>query len=430
MFNVGFAKTTLTPSMPVVLGGYAARTHPSTGVHDDIYAKAFYISDGKTETVIVSCDLVAIPQDLFVEIKNQCAETYSIENLIISATHNHSGPDTRLRSKDSINSPWRSELPGKIINIIGEAIKNSEPMSLYAGFGPVEGMAKNRRSGETEIDDNLMVISAYDQSGEIKLFIINYACHCTVLDANNYLITADYPAFLYNKLATEYKGAEVIFINGACGNINIGYSADASALGVDMGDIRTYANAERKADILFQKVKELLAVSTELEPKINFIRKKLELPIKDNLPEAAELEKRISEKNDRQKHCIQEAEKAKLEISKIYDQCILDNLLEYDIEGSKFITSESVLLSIGDVMLITVPVELFCEIGKTIKSKFDNRWRSAILGYSNGFFGYLPTKKAQLAGGYECETSVHHIDSETYLGKVMAEAANELLRLF
>lgn len=422
MFIVGFSTYDITPEEPMWLGGYASRTRPSCGVHDHIYAKAMFISDGKTSAVLVSCDLLCLMQKQIINIRSKVFELYGINNITIGATHTHSAPETRYRLEDESyqsNSKWLEQVENKIVKVIGEAKESAEAMKLYAQFIPVPCIAKNRRAGETIVDDSLMVIRAIDLSGKTKGIIINYACHCTILDSNNYLISADYPGYIYQVLQNKYHGVTVMFFNGACGDINIGYSADDSALGIDMGDIRTYANAERKANLINDKIEKAFLSAIELEPKLSYHTIPLEFPLKEQLPESQELRKKRNECIRKINECVNESQKTKLKIKKIYYTSLLENIEGYDTDGKRMIEGESTLIGLGDILMISFPLELFCELGLKIKELFSKKWRIAILGYTNGYYGYLPTGSAYEAGGYECETSVHSKDSEKYLLDVM-----------
>lgn len=427
MYKVGFSSEIISPKEPVWMGGYAARNKKSCGIHDDIYAKASYISDGNTEIVLVSCDMLYLMQENVEHIRKKAYARYGIKNVTIGATHDHSSPEIHIydgQTDMDTNLNWLKHVEDIAVEIIGEAIQSAEPMKLYAGFLPAQGVAKNRRIGETAVDDTLMAIRAVDMQGQTKGFIINYSCHCTVLDSKNYFISADYPCYIYRKLNERYKQATALFFNGSCGNINIGYSADASALGEDMGDVRTFENAERKADILFDKIEQIMMQATELKPYLVYRTLDLDFPLKANMPSAETLEKQLEKLNIDK--CSNQTDKEKLEIQRIYCYYLLDNIRTYHTEGAGTIRGESVLIGLDDVLLITLPVELFCEIGIKLKEIFKDRWRAAILGYTNGFYGYLPTRAAHLAGGYECETSIHSIDSEDYLTCMMKKACTEI----
>lgn len=409
MLQAGFSMRVITPkeNETVFLGGYAARNHNAEGVHDDLFAKAIYLDDGRTHAAVVSLDVVGVMQDQFHKLRERIRLQCGIQNVIVTATHNHSAPDTRLRMR-SVNGAWCDRMIDEAVSAVCEAHKALAPVQLFAGFTHVPEVARNRR-GEETVDDELFALRAVDQSGKTRGILVNYACHCTVLDASNYFITADYPADLYRKLSAEFENAPVLFTNAACGNINIGYSADASALGMDMGDIRSYTNAERKAGALKSGVLEIFQREELLDPDLRFRTFSLAMPLKSDLPSKKELKERITH-NDMLLKTAKDSEKTRLEIAKVYDACVLDNLEEYHTEGRDHIETEISLLRIGDIVLITAPVELFCEIGLEIKKSYLPDYRAVILGYANGYFGYLPTSEAQQKGGYECDTSVHSVD--------------------
>ncbi len=425
MLHAGFATRAITPQPPesVFLGGYAARTHNAEGVHDDLFVHAMCLSDGITRAVLVTVDCVGVMAEQFMLIRARITSRLGIENVIVAATHDHSAPDTRMRMR-RINGAWCDRMVEEAISTAADAVNALSPVTAYAGFLRAPEVARNRR-GEPAVDDELFAMRFVDESGLTCGVFVNYACHCTVLDANNYLITADYPAFLYQELAAAFDGADVLFTNAACGNINIGYSADASALGADMGDVRSFANAERMAETLVRGVKEIFAHAEALPPTLIFRAFPLELPLKPDLPTRRCFETRIAQIEKEEAGASAE-EKQTLSIKRIYDECILNNLVEYHIEGKNCITAETALLRIGDVLFLTVPLELFCEIGMRIKQACLPDCRVVILGYSNGYYGYLPTQKAHEAGGYECETSVHRKDSEMNLVEQILSAKEAL----
>jgi len=78
--------------MRFALGHRATRL--STGVHDDLHAKAIVIASGGQRVALVACDLVGIPAAVVEEAREQIQSSTGIpgSNVMISATHSHSGP--------------------------------------------------------------------------------------------------------------------------------------------------------------------------------------------------------------------------------------------------------------------------------------------------------------------------------------------------
>ncbi|MGC8847010.1 MAG: hypothetical protein ACP5QY_14310, partial [Candidatus Hydrogenedens sp.] len=60
--KAGWASQIITPPIGTPLGGYSDRKgKPSTGVHDELYAKAIALNDGEDTVVIVGTDLLLVP---------------------------------------------------------------------------------------------------------------------------------------------------------------------------------------------------------------------------------------------------------------------------------------------------------------------------------------------------------------------------------
>ena len=78
------------------------------------------------------------------------------------------------------------------------------------------------------------------------------------------------------------------------------------------------------------------------------------------------------------------------------------------------------VVQIGDFTWITLPVELFHEIGKRIKASCHSKF-AFIVTYCNGHLGYLPTQKAFAEGGYEPAGSHFDPISEQVLVKKVAD---------
>ncbi len=399
MINVGFSAEDITPITPKVLGGYAARNKLSCGVHDNLYVKVCSITEDNNEnsrTIFVSCDVLAVMQEQFFTVKKYCRQIFGVENVILAATHTHSAPETRLRyDLDKVNSVWIDRVISTVLSAVGKAIESEVPMTVKSVHFPVYDVTKSRRADDSDSDENAGALCFYDGGDVLKGIILNFACHCTVLDASNYLVSADFPGYIYDLAEKHFPDAVTLFTNGAAGNLNIGYSADASALGIDMGDIRSFNTAKEKATLIFNALLKELPNAKLLTANLKYIRLPLNLPTKENLPSSEELCKSIEQKEQQLLHTLCEKEQAQLKTLIIYETCILNNLIEYNIsKGGEEIHTEMTVLAVDNVCLITFPGEMFSIIGKSIKNEFKKHNLNAlIVGYANGYFGYMPTKK-------------------------------------
>src|SRR6266568_792072 len=93
-WKAGAAKVPISPAKPIWMAGYDARTKPSEGVLQDIYAKALALQDDSgSTTVLVTLDLVGIAPsiaDVIVERAKKLG--VARERLLLNASHTHSAP--------------------------------------------------------------------------------------------------------------------------------------------------------------------------------------------------------------------------------------------------------------------------------------------------------------------------------------------------
>src|SRR5215475_384553 len=94
-FRAGLAKEDITPRGAIWMSGYAARTHPSEGVLNRLWAKALAIESSQGgRMVIVSTDLVGIPRILSDQVAAALKKQFGLNRsqLLINASHTHAGP--------------------------------------------------------------------------------------------------------------------------------------------------------------------------------------------------------------------------------------------------------------------------------------------------------------------------------------------------
>ena len=61
-WNAGLARVAITPEESVWMAGFAARSRPSEGVCEELYAKALALQDSTGQrSVLLTTDLVGIP---------------------------------------------------------------------------------------------------------------------------------------------------------------------------------------------------------------------------------------------------------------------------------------------------------------------------------------------------------------------------------
>lgn len=219
----GVGRVKITPVHSVYLAGLG-NNRKSEGVHDDIYASALYLTDGKTRLVIVSLDLIGLFYDDVKECRKEPARRHKLNStdIIIASTHLHSGPDTlglwgANELTCGVDEEYLKWVKEKVGEAIDEAVKSAKPARLKVGKGEEREIAYNARE-ENLLDPSLTVLFVEDGNGKSIAILVNYACHPEVLWSDNRLITSDFVHYL-RELCEKRIGGILVFLNGALGGM-------------------------------------------------------------------------------------------------------------------------------------------------------------------------------------------------------------------
>lgn len=418
----GFARGVITPKLGGPMAGYAARSGGAVGLHDDLYAHVAVLKCRSSCIVIVNLDLLEVSSALVEELKNSVQERVAVPNeaILVCATHTHSGPDTCTDNETS------SEVVKHIVEVckdaLGKAVMSMQAVKVRSGSTFVGGIAKDRGSLQDSPDQSVNYVGFFAGSELVGCFV-NFALHPTILGAENMLISADYPGYIREYIAQHHDNCQTVFLNGATGNINIGYSADASALG-ELIDFRTFVKAKqvgyRIAEVL------LTGLSKEQPGIMNTLvaySEDILLPLK-KLPSVALLEQQIGRYTQMLREICEKTQQAReISIKKIYLECMLKAVHRFGITDQRELTIPLQVLVIGSVVLVAIPGELFVESGLAIKQGWEDKMVMVVC-YANGSFGYMPSSDAYEKGGYEAETAIF----DKTVGDVLVHSVREMIR--
>ncbi|MDH4241543.1 MAG: neutral/alkaline non-lysosomal ceramidase N-terminal domain-containing protein, partial [Phycisphaerae bacterium] len=156
----GCAKVNITSPLGIPLIGSYGK--PSDDILDELYAKALVLNDGNTTIAIVSADLLYTPLE---EITNPVREIIKEQtgipeqNVLICATHTHSGPEVFARTKLPstgrmpalrIDQHYLQTLIRKMADTVVIAHKNMQEVRIGATKGQVPEIVYNRRPKTAE----------------------------------------------------------------------------------------------------------------------------------------------------------------------------------------------------------------------------------------------------------------------------------------
>lgn len=225
--KVGIAEMPVTPDWPTPLWGYSGRPPYSSGVMDDIFAKAVLLDCGK-HFLIITIDVGAIGFPLYRQAARRIHETTKIDEdaIMIQCTHDHSAPANIDVTGTLADQRFHEMLISQLASLASEAQKNLAPAVL--SYGQVEShIARNRRIGlgpstwdkdSGPIDSTFSVLSITSPDGHNRGAIVNYPSHPVTLRADQNKISADFPGVLYRELGKTLN-CPIMYMQGCCGDM-------------------------------------------------------------------------------------------------------------------------------------------------------------------------------------------------------------------
>ncbi len=387
--QAGAAVVEITPTPPVDLNGYILRFGKATGVHDPLHASCLYLECENGSLLLASLDLLSIDSETALKLKKKIASETGVpeENIVLAAIHTHSsvgGPFLRNVGKE--DPEWKERFESKVMEGCIEAKEKAEPVQLryYQAFSCV---GVNSRRSERGIDPSAPFVTVKGQRGYIA-WLVNYGCHPVCLTEDNLLISADYVYYLREKIKASFSASfPVLFFTGGCGDV------DPKLRGGFQAAERTgYALAD-----------ELLLVERsyqglEIRGSVKSLCRKLELPYGWQ-PGIEEAEKAYQY----HKKLYEEARtKEERKIQGAFLQWAQD-LVQAVREGSlpSRLETEICLIKIGPFSMVVTPFEIFSSVSLKVRQILGPI--SFVVGYANGYRGYLPDRPAFVEGGYEVE---------------------------
>jgi neutral ceramidase len=393
--EAGVAACDITPDVAaykVPMAGYGARQgKPSTGVHDPIHAKVLVLQDGATRIALVTADLRSVTPQLKQQILDKTRDlSLSEENLMLAGSHNHSGPaifpEPFWQFQFGIHDPAVVEaMSDSIAKALREAAANLAPARIGFAQELQPQFTRNRRwtyntqareaAGETPcITPRLSVMRIEGEDGAVRAVIAHYATHPTILGADNFEISAEWPGVLQRQVEAAFPGAIALYLNGAEGD-----QAPAGAQGEDAFAKIEDFGARLAACVI------ALANGIEGNPDVAlgyaFTRYELGEPV---FSDAAK--------------------------SGPYTQ-----LLESALEA---LPRTAILqqLRIGDAVLAGLPGEPVCAVGNDLEARLRalGADHALVVGLANDYIGYILNAPEYAHGGYE-------VDQRSFYGQDLGE---------
>ncbi len=413
--NVGVAQVDITPQPGCELSGFAARTQPSIGVLDRLYARCLYLEGGSERLLWINVDLIGLMREFVLEFREWAAAKLGLKTsqVMISAVHTHSGPATVDISEAGRYEPaYVQFLRGKLEEVAHKAM--ASPIGCDPVF--VEGrcdLAVDRRKKATACTDPRVAAFGWRRGdGRFVGVLTNYAMHAVALGPTNRMISADTPGRTAAVLSERLPGRPMVMAtNGACGNLNPPYenvtSEQLSAWG---GQV-----AEAVADLLPKA-----ATMNECPLRIAscVVPIALDLLTVEQINRVAdrylEHSSSVGEWGDRYRRAVEKWRKSRID----------------EVQSGRCPTSadmEIFAVRIGRAAVLGVNAEVFSVFTDLVRQATGRSVYT--VGYSNGVRGYLPTTAAYDEGGYEVETAHFFYNSFRFKPGGLEQLADEAARL-
>jgi len=428
----GAAIIDVTPQKPMFLHGYPHVERISEGVHDPLYASAMIIDNGETKIGFCAVDILFISKEITNRVREKVEKATGIpsHNIMISASHTHSGPIT---FSDIFYDPvvpkadpeYISYLVEKLIEVYINAYNNMRTSKIAITTADGTGVGGNRRSKTDAIDPEIPVIVLKDvETDGIFALSTVYCMHPTILHEDSKLYSADFPGYTREYIKNEFgDGVKLLYHTGPSGNqsprhfVKANTFDEAKRLGYMLGeriansvnkltdnDFKEWVSLDVRYDNVMLPQRKFMSVE-QAEIKLQNAREKLKKmqQTDPHSPETrtAEVDLFGAEEN---RQLAEMAINGKLD--KIY---------------KSLLPAEITLIVIDDSRFIFLPGEIFVEYSLEIKERFPQTY---VVSLSNGVFaGYLVTKEAEEEGGYEASNSIFPSEA----GKVMVEKVFALI---
>ncbi len=392
-FEAGAAKVMITPPLGVSMYGYF-HDRRALSIKDDLYCHAVVIKGDGGSLALVSLDIGAICQPEVDKAKERIAAQAGIpaSNVLLCATHTHTGPVISRTSFLPCCEEWLDALPGTIAETVLAASRSMGTALLVPGRTVAEDVGSNRLARQRDgserfsrdgigpagpVDKELQALRICDLEGETLCVVVNFAQHADNIGGGSAdFISADWPGQVGRGISQIY-GPDVVtvFLNGCCGDLN---------MSLDHPSRRAPGRLPRNISMGRALAGLTIASTEQAEPlESNTIRAQLDyldIPYytRDQAFKAEVREARDKDGGDKTPLVVQDANwRHDGEIAHVPVQ----------------------VLRCGPVMIVGLPGEVFTRWGLEIK-----HWSPApftfVVELANGYFQYIPTTDQAQRGAY------------------------------
>ncbi len=226
--EVGFSEVDVTPTLekgPVYMAGFG-QNRKATRIHDPIMARAIVLrgdtGNKATAIAIVSVDVVGLFLSNVETIRKQLP---GFDYVLVSATHNHEGPDTLgLWGPNPLlagtDPAYMKRLEDGCVEAVRKADTGRKRVGATSiGTATAPELIRDSRQPVVKHDELVAVeFSSADQPSQPLGVIVQWNCHPEVLDSKNTALTADFIHYTV-KYLKEKRNCPIVYLTGTVGGL-------------------------------------------------------------------------------------------------------------------------------------------------------------------------------------------------------------------
>ncbi|WP_327108214.1 serine/threonine-protein kinase [Nonomuraea glycinis] len=408
--RVGHGTVMLPVPAGTPMGGYLDRPGPSTGVLDPLEVTAITWYDGHRRFALAVADVICVNEDLAARARAAVPEA---GELWLAATHTHAGPETGcVPGGAPTPQPWRDLIAEATRAAVLRAVATERPASGQVRHGELRevGGDRSRPSGTPVVP--LDVLAVRDPAGRTSGVLVVLPVHPTVLPAAGRLISADLAGAVRAALRARLgPRVWVVVATGAAGDI----STRHTRRGTDRAEL------DRLGALVAERCLELLnPTAPSPEPEgVGWAAERVRLGRVDGNgdPEAlvAALRGALAEAVAGGDPVAVRMARSRLDGARV---------LTGSAPARPTLDAEVGAARLGGVALAALPGEPFLGVRDLIRASRPEP--VLVLGYVNGYPGYLPTADAYARAEYEVLAAQAAPGSAERLARTAADLLHEL----
>jgi hypothetical protein len=378
----GSAELPVVPGEP--LGGYADRSDGVVDVLDPLEVHVVTFADGSHRFALVTADLVCVNTDVVASVRTALGRRLPVDSCWVAATHTHASPEAGCVPG---GGPTPPAVADRLVECAVEAAEAAIAAEVHGRLRParalIPGLAGRRSNSVDSAVDVPVDALLCTVRGGVDGVLAVCPVHPTILSADNNRVSADLNGGI--RRALTGTGRWAVVATGAAGDISTRHTRRS----------REVDEIGRLGRLTADQVDKTLPAPPD-EPVTEAITSPVSQVVRLEPKRAAEVERLLAEPLSM--HAVDERSQWVLRQGRqiAADLASRQRVEPYEIDVQA--------IGLGAVTLVAVPAELYLELGEQIRSRAGLDGHDVVvLGYTNGYLGYLPTQHAPT--GYETYVS-------------------------